>query len=71
MRLVALKKFDSKPHWELARNVDRSIVYCMKEDTRVEGPYEYGIRPIKRDSKVDWEEVKNAAVKGELSKVPA
>lgn len=32
--------------------------YCMKEDTRLEGPFEYGIKPVKRNSKTDWEEVK-------------
>lgn len=43
----------------------------MKEDTRLEGPFEYGVKPVKRNSKADWEEVKDHAIKGELDKIPA
>jgi RNA helicase len=43
----------------------------MKEDTRLEGPFEYGIKPVKVNNKADWEEVKEKAKKGELDKIPA
>lgn len=43
----------------------------MKEDTRLDGPWEFGIKPVKRNSKEDWEEVKQHAIKGELNKIPA
>ena len=53
-RLAAMKKIDPQVHWEQARNVDRAIVYCMKEETRIAGPWEHGHRPVKRNSKTDW-----------------
>jgi len=28
----------------------------MKEDTRVEGPWEFGNKPVRRNAKVDWDE---------------
>jgi hypothetical protein len=31
--------------------------YCMKEDTRVAGPWEFGIKPVQRNNKTDWEAV--------------
>lgn len=43
----------------------------MKEDTRLEGPIEFGVKPVQRNSKHDWEEVKQHAVAGELDKIPA
>jgi len=43
----------------------------MKEDTRVEGPFEFGIKPVQRNSKTDWEEVKQHAQSGDLDKIPA
>ena len=65
-RLAALKAYDDKAHWEAAKNADRTMLYCMKEETRIEGPYEFGIKPVKRDSKVDWEEVKKNAEEGKF-----
>ncbi|AXH73225.1 MAG: Rep [Cressdnaviricota sp.] len=43
----------------------------MKEDTRVEGPWEFGEKPVQRNNKEDWEEVKRAAQSGEMDKIPA
>ena len=43
----------------------------MKEDTRLEGPFEFGVKPVKRNSKVDWEEVKQKAKEGRLDEIPA
>lgn len=43
----------------------------MKEETRLEGPYEFGVKPVQRNNKTDWEEVKTNAIKGDLDKVPA
>jgi len=45
--------------------------YCMKEDTRVEGPWEYGVKPLQRNSKADWEEVYTNAKRGRLEDIPA
>ena len=43
----------------------------MKDDTRLEGPFEFGIKPVQRNNKTDWEEVKQNAIKGDLDKIPA
>ena len=45
--------------------------YCLKKETRVEGPWEFGIRPVKVNSKVDWEMVWNKAKEGKFEEIPA
>lgn len=45
--------------------------YCMKEDTRLEGPWEYGTKPVQRNSKEDWDAVKEAAKKGDFDSIPS
>jgi len=43
LRLTACKKLHKKAHWEKRRGTpDEARDYCMKEDTRIDGPYEYG-----------------------------
>ena len=44
--------------------------YCMKEDTRVEGPWEFGTRPFRRDSPTDWNVVWENAKEGAIEKIP-
>ena len=46
-------------------------VYCLKEDSRVEGPWEYGIKPVQPSRKTDWEEVWARAKEGNLENIPA
>jgi len=70
-RLAAMRKFDSAAHWEVARGGDRAIAYCMKEDTRVEGPYEFGVRPILRSEKLDWDIVRKNAEEGKFQSIPS
>lgn len=43
----------------------------MKSETRVDGPWEFGEKPVRRNNKTDWEEVKQNAIAGQLDKVPA
>lgn len=38
--------FPHGTHIEACIDLAASIVYCQKEDTRVEGPYEWGVRPV-------------------------
>jgi hypothetical protein len=56
-RLAALKKHCSKSHFEPVKINNGAHTYCMKEDTRVEGPWEFGTRPVQRNNKEDWEDV--------------
>jgi len=37
----------------------------------LEGPWEFGHKPLKRNDKKDWEEIKEHAKKGNLDAVPA
>lgn len=71
MRISALKKHCSKAHFETVKVNNGADRYCMKEDTRVAGPWEFGVKPVRVNNKHDWEEVKSAAQKGQLDKIPA
>lgn len=42
----------------------------MKEDTRIAGPWEFGIKPVRHNNAHDWEEVKKCAIEGKLDKIP-
>lgn len=50
---------------------DKGFEYCMKEDTRVDGPWEFGERPIRRNNKTDWDRVLQSAKQGKFSEIPA
>ena len=58
-------------HCEPVQVDNGAAKYCMKEDTRVQGPWEYGTKPIQRNSKTDWEEVYTNAKRGRLEDIPA
>lgn len=36
----------------------------MKEEGRLEGPFEFGVKPVKQASKTDWDEVWEKAKAG-------
>ncbi len=40
-------------HFEIVKSLDHSIEYCQKADTRIEGPWQFGIRPARRNVKGD------------------
>lgn len=61
--------FGGSIHGEITRS-DRASAYCCKEDTRVDGPWEWGAKPILRNSKTDWESVWNACKSGDLDAIP-
>jgi hypothetical protein len=70
IRFGALKRY--APTVDLREvKIDNGVRdYCMKEDTRVAGPWEFGKRPMMRNSKTDWALVKQAAKSGDFDKVP-
>nr|UOF80774.1 rep protein [Cressdnaviricota sp.] len=57
-------------HWELTRS-SAAEQYVWKDDTRVGEPFEFGTRPIRRNSSTDWELIKQQAIEGELALIPA
>lgn len=62
--LTQLKKINPRAHWERTKGTpDEARNYCMKEDTRIKGPWECGER---------WEEVKKhigAGKRNDLSEI--
>jgi len=64
------KVLGSAVHAELSRS-ELANDYVCKEDTRVDGPWEWGTKPIRRNSKTDWESVWTAAQSGDLLAIPA
>lgn len=58
-------------HWELSRSA-AAAEYVWKEDTRVaDTQFEFGTRPIQRNSKIDWEHVWECARRGAITEIPA
>lgn len=66
-----MHKVDKKAHYEGVKVNNGADDYCMKEDTRQDGPWEFGIKPVKRNSKTDWDEVKAKALAGKIDEIPA
>lgn len=60
----AMKKKYPTAHIEIARNVNDCIKYCSKDESRVSGPYENGIRPSqgqRNDLMMIYEDIKKGA----------
>lgn len=61
VRPSLIKKLNNKLHIEVVKINNGAHDYCMKEDTRLEGPFEFGTRPVQRNNKVDWDMVRSNA----------
>lgn len=67
-RMSALKKINPKAHWEKRRgNHQQAKDYCSKEDTRVEGPFEFGVEPA-QGKRNDIEDLFDAVIAGAKDK---
>jgi len=62
--------FGGTAHAELTRS-QSAEEYCCKESTRLFPPWEWGAKPIRRNSVTDWESVWNKAKTGDLDGIPA
>lgn len=63
--------FCKEAHCELSRS-DAAEAYCNKEDTRVaDTQFEFGKKPFKRNSKVDWDAIWEDAKQGRIDNIPA
>lgn len=71
VRMAAIKKFWNKLHCEPVVINNGADDYCMKDDTRIDGPWTFGERPVKRNSKHDWEKIYNAAKNNDFDQIPA
>lgn len=70
-KIGRITKHDKRIHVEKVKVNNGADTYCMKEETRVEGPIELGVKPVKVNNKTDWEQVWKLAANGELDKIPA
>ena len=66
-----ITKIDSHLHIEYVNVNNGADTYCLKKESRVEGPWEFGERPVKVNNKVDWEMVWNKAKEGKFEEIPA
>lgn len=71
IRGAKISKFWRHGHYEPVKVNNGADDYCMKEDTRVEGPWSFGVKPVKRNSKHDWDRVYESAKKGSWDEIPA
>lgn len=64
------KLFGQSVHAELSRS-EAAASYCLKADTAVDGSqFEFGAKPIRRNVKVDWNAVWDAARERNLDAIP-
>lgn len=62
--------FGQECHAELSRS-EAANEYVCKLSTRVEEPFEFGAKPIRVNSKIDYESVWTAAKAGDVEAIPA
>lgn len=71
VRLAAVRKQFGDVHAELSRS-EASDAYVWKEETRVEGTqFSLGTKPFRRQSKRDWDAVRDQAKIGDLDAIEA
>lgn len=64
-------RFGTEAHAEPTKS-DAARTYVFKCETGIEGSqFELGSYPLRRNSAVDWEEVRDLAKRGDLEKLPA
>lgn len=71
---AAIKKDMPLAHFEEVRSWAAAVQYCQKEDSRQEGPWEYGTRPTGGSGKAqeeDWEVWYQLAAEGKFKEIPA
>lgn len=53
VRLAHLKKHCARSHFEVVKVNNGADDYCNKEETRVEGPWSFGVKPARLNKKGD------------------
>lgn len=69
-RLAIFKKINKAIHAEVAKKDVAVYDYVQKEETRVAGPWSFGVKPVIRSSKKDWDEVWMKAKVGDIESIP-
>lgn len=71
IRKTALVKINDIATYIPVRRDNGASTYCLKERTRLDGPWEFGTKPLKRNDKDDWEQVWKLAKEGKVEEIPA
>lgn len=66
-----LKNVNSSIHFDGVLVNNGADLYCLKSDTRIDGPWEFGIKPVHRNSKTDWDSVFLNAKTGRFDNIPS
>ena len=66
-----MKKRDPHAHFEGVKFDNGASKYCLKEETRLDGPWEFGKKPVNRASKEDWDAIKESAKAGNMDDIPS
>jgi len=59
-RITAMKKHCQHTSWTPVTRDNGASDYCLKEDTRIEGPWEFGIKPLRQNVKGECKEARAA-----------
>lgn len=70
MTMTSLKKINARAHWEKRKGTQKqAIEYCMKEDTRIDGPWELGAKK-EQGKRTDFDVIGDMCKEGEsLTKI--
>jgi len=71
VRKTALIKHDSGAFFKSVKYDNGADKYCMKTETKLEGPWSFGEAPVERNNKNDWAKVWDCAKTGDLASIPA
>lgn len=69
-RRRALTKMFKHAHYTPVHRDNGVGEYCSKDATRIDGPWEHGVKPVRRNNKTDWEEVRKKAKEGKFDEIP-
>lgn len=69
-RLAAVKTVLGEVHAQLSRS-EAARVYCHKDETSLGRRWEWGTLPIRRNSRLDWDKIWDAAASGSIDEIPS
>lgn len=69
--LSVFKKVNKGIHAEKCKSEKASMEYVQKPETRVDGPQEFGEKPMHRNEKADWDDIWKKATEGKINEIPA
>lgn len=69
-RFTKITKIDKSIHCEKVYVNNGADRYCMKKETRVDGPYKFGNYPMKFNDPNDWQNIWNLAKENRIEEIP-